>query len=367
MRSLTTRSTVRAPTPSCGMPTASVRTSCESSARSRSRSWWPTSTATRSRNGPLALGRGVTTELQADCYAGAFAGAVMAGQVPSLRATRDDFSRPLLALFRLGDPPGTRPNTKTAHGNGFDRVSSFLAGMSGAPSCAQYANAPPALTAQSFADQGDRARRGNLAVSDVVTEATTDLDDHYRVIAGRRSARPGPNPLRSATSTGRQHAQGRQSRRRARSSGAAPTSSSRPERRLVSTTSATSRSAPNWPVPGRFMPKTRSLSRSPRMTPPLNVSPVYGWDPCIPVRRSVRRDGSSCLPATSTKSPEQNWSTRSGRIRSTGIAATLRGFTDGLPACVRTTPPGKLLRRVSSTEHRPTLCRRVQHEETRRR
>ena len=103
--------------------------------------------------------------------------------MPTLRASRDDLSRPLLALLRLGDTPGTRPDAKTAHGNGFDRVSAFLDGMSGPARCAGYADTPPPLTAQSFADQADRARAGNLALSDAIAHANADLGDHYRTIA----------------------------------------------------------------------------------------------------------------------------------------------------------------------------------------
>lgn len=280
----------------------------------------------------------VTTELQADCYAGAFAGAVMAGQVPSIRAARDDFSRPLLALLRLGDTPGTRPDTKTAHGNGFDRVSSFLVGTSGAPSCAQYANAPPALTAQSFADQGDRARRGNLALSDEVTKASADLNDHYRVIAGALGATwTEPAALRYVDGAATCPGMSAPETSAATWCGTEVIVSTRATARLndIGDLAVGAELARAWAIRAeRVLPQ--SLAADDPTTECLTGVWLGSLHPRAP-QRPTRRFELSPGDLDEVARAELVDPIRAHPIDR--IAATLRGFTDGLPACVRTTLP----------------------------
>jgi predicted metalloprotease len=87
----------------------------------------------------------IVLELQADCFAGSWAqDAIRRGGVGTY-LTAENLHRALGAVILLGDAEGTTAADAGAHGSGFDRIASFLAGyQQGAQSCFAYRTTPPA-------------------------------------------------------------------------------------------------------------------------------------------------------------------------------------------------------------------------------
>jgi predicted metalloprotease len=80
-----------------------------------------------------------TLELQADCFAGAWAGHVAKDGLNGYRFNQSDITGALLGLVQIGDAPGSTSYDASAHGSAFDRVSAFQDGFTGGPrSCADY-------------------------------------------------------------------------------------------------------------------------------------------------------------------------------------------------------------------------------------
>lgn len=84
-------------------------------------------------------GLGIMLELQADCFAGAWAGHVSAGESDLLQLQVGDLDEAMAGYLLFRDPPGTSPGEPDAHGSAFDRVAAFQDGFfGGAPTCASY-------------------------------------------------------------------------------------------------------------------------------------------------------------------------------------------------------------------------------------
>ena len=85
--------------------------------------------------------RTVDLELQADCFAGAWAAHVADGQAPGFDAGDVDLDKTVAGMIAIRDLPGTHPDDPSAHGSGFDRVSAFQDGYeNGAVKCEEYAD-----------------------------------------------------------------------------------------------------------------------------------------------------------------------------------------------------------------------------------
>ena len=72
-----------------------------------------------------------TIELQADCFAGAWAGHVKSDGLDSFALSDSDITGALLGLVQIGDAPGDSAYDPAAHGSAFDRVSAFQDGFTG--------------------------------------------------------------------------------------------------------------------------------------------------------------------------------------------------------------------------------------------
>lgn len=102
-------------------------------------------------------GKDITGELQADCYAGAWA-----RQAPQL-VPKDQLDRVLAGLIAVRDHIGTPGENNGAHGSGLDRISAFQDGYdAGSKRCTSYQETPPELLdipyASAVALQMDRPR-----------------------------------------------------------------------------------------------------------------------------------------------------------------------------------------------------------------
>ncbi len=81
----------------------------------------------------------IMTELQADCFAGVWAGAVDAGQSELLILEPGDLEEAMAGYLLFRDPPGTDPGDPQAHGSAFDRVNAFQDGfLNGPEKCRAY-------------------------------------------------------------------------------------------------------------------------------------------------------------------------------------------------------------------------------------
>jgi predicted metalloprotease len=122
----------------------------------------------------------IVVEAMADCYAGAFVRWVVDGQAEHLRISGDQLDLALGALVNFRDPVGTSSADRRAHGNAFDRVSSFSDGYQQGPRlCSQFTAQSRQFTLREFTDDGDEARGGNLPLADLLKALTQDLDRFF--------------------------------------------------------------------------------------------------------------------------------------------------------------------------------------------
>ena len=122
----------------------------------------------------------IVVEAMADCYAGSFLRWVADGNAAHLRMNTDQLDAALGSLVNFRDPVGTSAGDRGAHGNAFDRVSSFQDGFQQGPKlCSEITGANRQFTLREFTSLDDEARGGNLPLPDLVKEITGDLDSFF--------------------------------------------------------------------------------------------------------------------------------------------------------------------------------------------
>jgi predicted metalloprotease len=142
----------------------------------------------------------ILSEGQADCYAGGFLRAVHDGATPDLRTGDAGISAAMNALITFRDPVGTDAGDDRAHGNAFDRVSSFQEGYDGGPAtCAGMTLRNRTFTQQSFATLSDAQSGGNLPLPDLLRSMGTDLDRYFGGLVGQRGGRWTPPTIREGS------------------------------------------------------------------------------------------------------------------------------------------------------------------------
>ncbi|BAN03392.1 neutral zinc metallopeptidase [Ilumatobacter coccineus] len=104
----------------------------------------------------------VTTEQQADCIAGAWAGRAASGLAPGVPFTDADIRAGLISMITVQDPVGTDPTAPGGHGSGFDRVGAFQVGFrDGLARCAELIDDPLPITPLQFLGEQDFQSGGN--------------------------------------------------------------------------------------------------------------------------------------------------------------------------------------------------------------
>ncbi|HEY0641390.1 MAG TPA: neutral zinc metallopeptidase [Pseudonocardiaceae bacterium] len=122
----------------------------------------------------------IVLESMADCYAGSFLRWVADGKAAHLRIDTTQLDAALGSLVSFRDPVGTSSQDRGAHGNAFDRVSSFQDGFQQGPRfCSQITGENRPFTLREFTSLDDEARGGNLALEQLVTDITDDLDAFF--------------------------------------------------------------------------------------------------------------------------------------------------------------------------------------------
>ncbi len=75
----------------------------------------------------------IMTELQADCFAGAWTADVAEGNSEYFELTLDDLDKAIAGFLELRDGVGTAADDPAAHGTGFDRIGAFTEGFEQRP------------------------------------------------------------------------------------------------------------------------------------------------------------------------------------------------------------------------------------------
>jgi predicted metalloprotease len=120
----------------------------------------------------ITTGHGVASidiESQADCAAGAFAGAALAGQAPHFHITAAGLDQALEGYFQIRDSTPDSSADAT-HGNGFDRINALQLGIQhGASYCysTKYLH-DRTYTERGYVDPADYYSQGNQPLAEVL-------------------------------------------------------------------------------------------------------------------------------------------------------------------------------------------------------
>lgn len=143
--------------------------------------------AVQARAGVLGSGDTIMTELQADCFAGAWTADVEEGSADHFEVTLRDLDRAVAGFLELRDGVGTAAQDPLAHGTGFDRIGAFSEGYEQGPvRCAQYPDLYESgelvIVEVPFTSRDDFERGGNLPLAEAVELSLADLEDFWTVL-----------------------------------------------------------------------------------------------------------------------------------------------------------------------------------------
>jgi len=131
----------------------------------------------------------VVKEIQADCFAGAWA--AHASKSGAFKASDDDLDNALAGFLFLRDEPGTEKRDPQAHGSGFDRVNSFRTGFdNGTSACKGYKVGDPPVVEIPFNSAADVESGGNAPYEDIITGVPTDLEDYWTQVYPKLTGHP---------------------------------------------------------------------------------------------------------------------------------------------------------------------------------
>ena len=125
----------------------------------------------------------ITTEQQADCFAGAWTGRAARGEATTVRFSDGDVRAGVIAMTKVSDPVGIDQFVDGGHGSGFDRVGAFQVGFDEGPErCAELLDDPLPLMPNQFTS-GDFENGGNAAFgygeNDLIGFLPEDLNRYW--------------------------------------------------------------------------------------------------------------------------------------------------------------------------------------------
>lgn len=121
----------------------------------------------------------ILTELQADCFAGAWTAHSITDGV-GFRAEVNDLQSALGGMLLFSDAPGSDIDSQSAHGSGFDRINGFRLGYEqGVARCADFDRDPPGFQNIPFTDEDDEQTGGNVEYEPAIDLATLDLNAYW--------------------------------------------------------------------------------------------------------------------------------------------------------------------------------------------
>jgi len=120
----------------------------------------------------------VSSELQADCFAGAWSRHAQDDGV--FEVNSGDLDSALAGILDLRDTPGTNVTDPSAHGSGFDRVSAFQDGYDNTvEKCKDYKDGEPLVLELPFNDEQDAANEGDAPYDSIVNGVPYDIEDYW--------------------------------------------------------------------------------------------------------------------------------------------------------------------------------------------
>lgn len=129
----------------------------------------------------------ILTELQADCFAGAWTADVEDGNSDYFTVGLSDLDKAIAGFLSLRDGVGTSAQDPAAHGTGFDRIGAFSEGYEGGlDACERYPDlfesGALVIVEVPFTSPEDFERGGNLPLEDLMPALIVDLEDFWTVL-----------------------------------------------------------------------------------------------------------------------------------------------------------------------------------------
>lgn len=121
---------------------------------------------------------GIVVELQADCYAGAWA----AHSDSELYLGTEGIRKALSGMITFADPKGSDATDENAHGSAFDRINAFREGYEdGTAACKMYTTTPPETFQLPWSSWEDQANDGDLPLTDLLPAVAGGLQEYAQL------------------------------------------------------------------------------------------------------------------------------------------------------------------------------------------
>ncbi|HLA67083.1 MAG TPA: neutral zinc metallopeptidase [Acidimicrobiia bacterium] len=125
----------------------------------------------------------IISELQADCFAGAWTGHIANDESDVLRLEPGDLEEAMAGFLLIGDGLGNAPGGPDAHGGSFDRLNAFFDGFTdGVPRCATYETDQPPIVFIDLQVGDDPSQGGDLPLAEVAPTITAALEIYWGIV-----------------------------------------------------------------------------------------------------------------------------------------------------------------------------------------